>query len=77
MSSSDGFFKQEDSTQNPLDDSHPGLETGDILLTNTTQDVLHPGFAPSHENDNNLDEESYHTGISMNNEYVRISCLFE
>lgn len=66
VSSSDGFFKQEDSTQNPLDDSHPGLETGDILLTNTTQDVLHPGFAPSHENDNNLDEESYHTVAFFN-----------
>lgn len=68
VSSSDGFFKQEDSTQHPLDGAHSGLESEDVFLRNSTSYVLHPGFVASNENENNLDKETFHTGISMNNE---------
>lgn len=68
-SSSDDFFKQEDSTQNPLDGALSGLETEDTLPTTTASDVLHPVLVPSSERERTLEEESsHHTGIRTNSE---------
>ncbi|XP_077785321.1 CD44 antigen isoform X13 [Podarcis muralis] len=63
-SSSDDFFKQEDSTQNPLDGALSGLETEDTLPTTTASDVLHPVLVPSSERERTLEEESsHHTAV--------------
>ncbi|XP_053243980.1 CD44 antigen isoform X14 [Podarcis raffonei] len=64
-SSSDDFFKQEDSTQNPLDGALSGLETEDTLPTTIASDVLHPVLVPSSERERTLEEESsHHTVVS-------------
>ncbi|XP_054827270.1 CD44 antigen isoform X3 [Eublepharis macularius] len=60
VSSSDSFFKQEESTQYPLDGAHSGLETEDAFPTNLTSDDLHPRLVPSDEKEN-LKEEAFHT----------------
>ncbi|XP_077785275.1 CD44 antigen isoform X4 [Podarcis muralis] len=66
-SSSDDFFKQEDSTQNPLDGALSGLETEDTLPTTTASDVLHPVLVPSSERERTLEEESsHHTVLAFN-----------
>ncbi|XP_053137963.1 CD44 antigen isoform X7 [Hemicordylus capensis] len=67
VSPSDGFFKQEDSTQHRLDDDYSGLETGLASPTNTYSDVLQPGgLAPSSERESNLETESFHTAVLSN-----------
>ncbi|XP_053243970.1 CD44 antigen isoform X13 [Podarcis raffonei] len=66
-SSSDDFFKQEDSTQNPLDGALSGLETEDTLPTTIASDVLHPVLVPSSERERTLEEESsHHTVLAFN-----------
>uniref|UniRef100_A0A670HN65 CD44 antigen n=1 Tax=Podarcis muralis TaxID=64176 RepID=A0A670HN65_PODMU len=66
-SSSDDFFKQEDSTQNPLDGALSGLETEDTLPTTTASDVLHPVLVPSSGRERTLEEESsHHTVLAFN-----------
>ncbi|XP_060130852.1 CD44 antigen isoform X13 [Zootoca vivipara] len=66
-SSSDDFFKQEDSTQNPLDGALSGLETEDTLPTTTASDVLHPALVPSSERERTMEEgSSHHTVLAFN-----------
>ncbi|XP_061466745.1 CD44 antigen isoform X2 [Rhineura floridana] len=72
VSSSDDYFKQEDSTQNPLDGAHSGLETEDIVPTTTTSHVLHPGLVPSSERERTLEEEPFHrTADVVSNDGVK------
>ncbi|XP_053244028.1 CD44 antigen isoform X19 [Podarcis raffonei] len=68
-SSSDDFFKQEDSTQNPLDGALSGLETEDTLPTTIASDVLHPVLVPSSERERTLEEESsHHTAVGSSDD---------
>uniref|UniRef100_A0A670HMK7 CD44 antigen n=1 Tax=Podarcis muralis TaxID=64176 RepID=A0A670HMK7_PODMU len=68
-SSSDDFFKQEDSTQNPLDGALSGLETEDTLPTTTASDVLHPVLVPSSGRERTLEEESSHHTAVIHNDH--------
>lgn len=74
MSSSDGFFKQEDSTQHPLEVAYAGLETEEKSPAPTASDDLHPGLVPASENESDVGKESFYPGICIHNKYNAL-CL--
>lgn len=68
MSSSDDFFKQEDSKQPQLASAFPELEIEDTISPAiNTSDMLHPEFSISDENENTLEKDPFHhPGNNMN-----------
>ncbi|XP_042315580.1 CD44 antigen [Sceloporus undulatus] len=69
VSSSNDFFKQEDSNEHSLDGSQSGLETQDTVPTPTvSSDILHPGLVPSSEKESTLENESFHHTVTFFNE---------
>ncbi|XP_013927615.1 PREDICTED: CD44 antigen [Thamnophis sirtalis] len=61
VSSSDDFFKQEDSKQPQLEGASPELEIEDTVSPAiNTSDELHPEFSASDEKESTLEKESFH-----------------
>ncbi|XP_058017642.1 CD44 antigen isoform X10 [Ahaetulla prasina] len=68
VSSSDDFFKQEDSKQPQLEGASPELEIEDTVTPAiNTSDVLHPEFFPSEEKESTLEKESFHHPVTFSN----------
>ncbi|XP_070791826.1 CD44 antigen [Pituophis catenifer annectens] len=68
VSSSDDFFKQEDSKQPQLEGASPELEIEDTISPAiNTSDVLHPEFSPSDEKESILEKESFHHPVTFSN----------
>ncbi|XP_034273261.1 CD44 antigen isoform X6 [Pantherophis guttatus] len=68
VSSSDDFFKQEDSKQPQLEGASPELEIEDTVSPAiNTSDVLHPEFSPSDEKESTLEKESFHHPVTFSN----------
>lgn len=68
VSSSDDFFKQEDSKQPQLEGASPELEIEDTVSPAiNTSDELHPEFSASDEKESTMEKESFHhPGNNMN-----------
>ncbi|XP_039221089.1 CD44 antigen isoform X3 [Crotalus tigris] len=68
MSSSDDFFKQEDSKQPQLASAFPELEIEDTISPAiNTSDMLHPEFSISDENENTLEKDPFHRPVTFFN----------
>uniref|UniRef100_A0A2D4ICL8 CD44 antigen n=1 Tax=Micrurus lemniscatus lemniscatus TaxID=129467 RepID=A0A2D4ICL8_MICLE len=68
VSSSDDFFKQEDSKQPQLEDASSELVIEDTVSPAiNTSDVLHPVFPPSEEKEITLEKESFHHPVTFFN----------
>ncbi|XP_032081708.1 CD44 antigen isoform X2 [Thamnophis elegans] len=68
VSSSDDFFKQEDSKQPQLEGASPELEIEDTVSPAiNTSDELHPEFSASDEKESTLEKESFHHPVTFFN----------
>ncbi|XP_026520477.1 CD44 antigen isoform X6 [Notechis scutatus] len=68
VSSSDDFFKQEDSKQPQLEGASSELVIEETVSPAiNTSDVLHPVFLPSEEKENILEKESFHHPVTFFN----------